>query len=322
MSRSLDLLKDRYAPGEEAPGEAFIRAFHRYVVGNRESLFDVLLTVSAAESAALSHSAEIDPLLLRAIRVTNPGLQDVHLFALSDEQLRGAVSAAKGKYFEYLVADRLNHGEQVGPLLLHEGQRAVLADSLTQPGWDLRIVNHDGTVARLLQLKASTSLGYVKEALERYPDVQILSTHEVAEGAWVIDAHMSNADLTRQVGGAVLDMSSTVPDAFWEYFNPLLPFAAIVGFEGYRLVIGKQSQEAFLTSLVRRTKRVVFVKLAGASVYALGGGVWGVPAGFAGGLLFDRTLNQYSMRQSFEEHTAKLKLLRLEQQERLLSRPI
>ena len=74
----------------------------------------------------------------------------------------GHLGNIKGSYFEGLVADRLNSGEEVGELQLGEGQTAVLADSTTQPGWDMQILNADGEEAETLQDddKATESKAY------------------------------------------------------------------------------------------------------------------------------------------------------------------
>ena len=147
-STRLGRLSNHYGDvGGRPAGERFYDAFQRYLKANRESLFDLTLAAASAE-VFLDHGIDdIDPRLVEAIRVTNPSLSDDHLFGLSGEELQGAVNTAKGKYFEYLVADRLNAGEQVGPVLLPDGYHAVLADSLNQPGWDMQIVGPDGATA-------------------------------------------------------------------------------------------------------------------------------------------------------------------------------
>jgi len=118
--------------GGRPTGERFYDAFQRYLKANRESLFDLTLTAASAE-VFLDHGIDdLDPRLVEAIRLTNPSLSDEHLIGLSGEELQGAVNTAKGKYFEYLVVDRLNAGEQVGPVLLPDGYHAVLADSLKE----------------------------------------------------------------------------------------------------------------------------------------------------------------------------------------------
>ena len=213
-SSRLNQLSHHYGNvGGRPTGERFYDAFQRYLKANRESLFDLTLAAASAE-VLLDHGIDdIDPRLVEAIRVTNPSLSDEHLFGLSGEELQGAVNTAKGKYFEYLVADRLNAGEQVGPVLLPDGYHAVLADSLNQPGWDMRIVGPDGATADYLQLKATDSAGYIQEALHRYPDIEILATHEVAHSGLVLDSGITENDLHDQVSSALYVMDDSVTDA-------------------------------------------------------------------------------------------------------------
>ena len=110
-------LSHRYASSDNAPtGEAFHHAFRRYLRHNRESLFDLALAATSADLESALLGDHTDPLLLKAIRDTNPGLSDMRLLALSDDEKMGVINSAKGKYFEYLVQDRLEHGEQVGAI--------------------------------------------------------------------------------------------------------------------------------------------------------------------------------------------------------------
>lgn len=194
-------LSRRYtASNIEPAGEAFHRAFSRYMKANRESLFDITLAVTSARLTLDAGPDNVDPLLLKAVYDTNPSLKETYFFGLEGDALQGAVNTAKGKYFEYLVVERLNAGEQVGPLVLADGFRAELAESFTQPGWDLRIVDAHGATAEYLQLKATDSVGYVRDALERYPDFQILATHDVAHSGLVLDSGLSNEELTYHAG--------------------------------------------------------------------------------------------------------------------------
>ncbi len=317
----LNALATRYARGGDLPpGEAFQRAFSRYLKANRESLLDITVAAASAQISLGDGPQDVDPLLLKAIYDTNPSLTQNRLFALDGDALQGAVNTAKGKYFEYLVVERLNHGEQVGPVLLEAGQQAVLAESVTQPGWDLRIVDAHGTVVEYLQLKATDSVGYIRHALERYPDIQILATDEVAASGLVLDSGISDHALRAHVGTAVDAADVSLTESFLDHFHPLLPLAAMAIFEGYRLAVGVQSVDAFKLALARRGQRTVATQVIGATVYALGGGYLSIPVAFAGGLVFDRTVNQAALATSYQSHRAKLLSLRLLQQERALSR--
>jgi hypothetical protein len=138
-SPKLRLLQERYGCiGDRPAGEQFYDSFQRYIRANRESLFDLTLTAVSAHILLDQDSSDIDPRLLEALNVTNPSLSDQDFTNLTAEQLQGAINSAKGKYFEFLVVDRLNAGEQVGPVLLPDGYQAFLAASSNQPGWTCR----------------------------------------------------------------------------------------------------------------------------------------------------------------------------------------
>lgn len=319
VSIKLNQLSRRYADiGDRPPGEHFYDAFRRYLNANRKSLFDLTLTAASAEAFLDRDVSDLDPRLMEAIRVTNPSLSDDRLFSLSGDELRGAVSGAKGKYFEYLVADRLNAGEQVGPVLLPDGYHAVLADSLNQPGWDMRIVGPDGATADYLQLKATDSAGYIKDALDRYPDIEILATHEVAHTGLVLDSGIAEQDLRDHVTSAIDIMDQSLANQFLDYFSPLFPLVAIATWEGYKVSVGQRSLDQFKLAVARRGQRIVAANLAGAAVYAVGGGLLAIPAALAGGLLFDHFWNQEAILTSYRADTDRMLSMRLAQQHRLL----
>lgn len=306
--------------GDRPAGEAFHDAFTRYFKANRESLLDITIAAASTQISLADGPRDVAPLLLRAISDTNPSLGKDRLFSLDGEALQGAVNTAKGKYFEYLVVDKLNRGEQVGPLLLEPGQQAVLAESMTQPGWDLRIVDEHGAVVEYLQLKATDSVGYIRSALERYPDIQILATSDVASSGLAFDSGISDQDLRAHVGSGVDALDTSLSESFLDHFHPLLPLAAMALHEGHRLWLGRQSIDSFKLALARRSQRIVVTQTIGSAVYALDGGLLSVPAAMAGGLFFDRTINQAAMATAFESHRRRLLALRLLQQERVIGR--
>jgi hypothetical protein len=285
---------------------------------NRESLFDLTFAAASAKILLDHDASNLDPRLVEAIHVTNPSLTDGHFFGLSGNELQGAVNTAKGKYFEYLVADRLNAGEQVGPIMLPDGYHAVLADSLNQPGWDMQIVGPDGAIADYLQLKVTNSAGYIKEALQRYPDIDILATHEVAHTGLVLDSGITEDSLRDQVSSAIDVMDDSITNQFIDYFSPLFPLVAIATWEGYKVSVGQKSLDQFKLAIARRGQRIVAAQLAGAAIYAVGGGLLAIPAAFAGGLLFDRYWNQEVILSSYRGNTDRLLSMRLAQQSRLL----
>jgi hypothetical protein len=183
----------------------------------------------------------------------------------------------------------------------------------------MRIVGPDGATANYLQLKATDSAGHIQEALHRYPDIDILATHEVAHSGLVLNSGITENDLHNQVSSAVDVMDDSVTERFLDYFSPLFPLVAIATWEGYKVSVGKQSIDKFKLAIARRGQRIVAAKLAGAAVYAVGGGLIAIPAALAGGLLFDRYWNQEAILTSCRADTNRLLSLRLAQQSRLLS---
>lgn len=150
--------------------------------------------------------------------------------ALPDEHLNGLISGVKGKLFEMQYVDYLNGGN------LPDGYEAVLATSATQPGWDIAIHGPDGHIANVLQMKATDSVSYIHHALERYPDIDVVTTDEVysqliMNGAadHVTASGIDNADITQLVSDAV-DQS-----AIHMHWTPPIISLAMIAFTTYTL---------------------------------------------------------------------------------------
>ena len=162
-----------------------------------------------ASGAVVGSALPDDPLVMEAFERATNGMDAETLSGLSNEQLEGVLGATKGHYFESLVVDRLNKGEQVGELQLDEGQTAVLAESQNQPDWDLQILNKDGTTDEVLQLKATESMRPVSEALRDNPDITVLTTSDIdSPGEDVLSTDISNADLKEDVSSQLGAYSS------------------------------------------------------------------------------------------------------------------
>lgn len=160
MAQFLDRLirkYERFQPDNDSfdPMDDLVQRYRQY----KNSLPIDLAAV--ATSLTLNAGTEIDPLALKAIQDTNPNFNPDKLDDYSNEELMGIVNSAKGKYFEYLVVEKLNAGETVGDVTLPDGYRAALAGSINQPGWDLRILDESGRTAELLQLKAKIGRAHV-----------------------------------------------------------------------------------------------------------------------------------------------------------------
>lgn len=190
----------------------------------RAELLDRLVVAGITVSTAIDAPATVSPAVEHAFAAAYPGLAASQSFGeaaarMSPEQLLGLVSGVKGKLFELQFVDYLNAGA------LPQGYVATMAPSATQAGWDIQIADPQGKVAELLQAKATESVGYVRDALETYPGIDVTTTSEVyaqlaaigaAEG--VRDSGISEAALEEIVhasvdGGASLDLADLLPSA-------------------------------------------------------------------------------------------------------------
>ena len=100
------------------------------------------------------------------------------------DRLVGFISGVKGKLFETQYVDQLNGGK------LPDGFHASLAQSATQPDWDIQIIDDHGHVVDLLQAKATDSMGYVQQALTQNPQIDVVTTDEAFKEAakrWDVD---------------------------------------------------------------------------------------------------------------------------------------
>jgi hypothetical protein len=193
--------------------------------GRRKTeLLDLLVVGGITLSQAIRDPNGVPDEIERAFDLAYPGLTQTESFSdavnrMSSEELTGLVSGVKGKLFEIELVNHLNNGG------LPEGFRAAIAESATQPGWDIQIADADGQISELLQAKATESVGYVQDALERYPNIDVTTTTEVhgqllAMGLAqeVRDSGISESVLQAKVeaathGGSAFDASDLVPSS-------------------------------------------------------------------------------------------------------------
>jgi len=117
-------------------------------------------------------------MVIGAMQRANPELESMtlsqigdHLSNLSPEQLQGVVNNTKGVYHEMLYVDAVKA----------EGleTEAVLHSEINNPGSDV-VFSKDGEVYDEVQLKATDSVSYINEHFEKYPNIEVVATEEVA----------------------------------------------------------------------------------------------------------------------------------------------
>lgn len=191
----------------------------------RSELLDLLVIGGVSLSSVLESPRGVSEEIERAFQLAYPGLAaSGEAFAdavarVPTEDLIGLVSGVKGKLFELELVDQFNQGG------LADGLHAEIAASATQPGYDIRILDSEGHTMDLLQAKATDSVAYVKEALERYPNIDVTTTSEVhgqllalGLGEHISDGGITDAFLQSKVEaaaglGAGLDATDFVPSA-------------------------------------------------------------------------------------------------------------
>jgi len=93
----------------------------------------------------------------------------------SPEQLEGVINTVKGKMFEIMVTNAENTDNDVWQAYMHEDE--------SYPGSDIIFTNSDTGESLEVSLKATgaENTSIIEHALDKYPDIPIMTTDEVAE---------------------------------------------------------------------------------------------------------------------------------------------
>ncbi len=169
------------------------------------------------------------------------------------------------------------------------GQKAVLAESPTQPAWDLKIVDEStGETVKALQMKATKSFKPVKDALDEHPDIRVVVTQELEDSAAsrddVIATGISNKELENITEKQLDELSegavANVLDNSAEFAFDFIPFgsAVFIGVsEGRRVMAGRSTFRSTLKESVKRgtgrlARSSVYSAIAKGTVVATGAG--------------------------------------------------
>ena len=289
LSQFVKKTEAQYAGRLRKPEELFRRGY------TSEELLDIAVLGGYSVSDILAGKvaeSDIDPRVLEAFSKQFPHVGNFIDFIQSHEgdaeAINGIVSGVKGKLFELEYLDWLNDDH------LPSGAVAELANNPTQPGWDIIIKDAHGNPIDYLQLKATESIGYIKEALATHPDIDVVTTHEAFGRIdnldkselrqHVLDGHFLNENLEEHVQDGVSGAEMT-PEFQW----PLLAFGiiAVDSFKGY--LEGKTSGKKAIRSGVTRGWRTLVCRAAAyASILISHEPVVGLPTSVLSRLLFSR----------------------------------
>ncbi len=285
-----------------------------YLQRSQASLLDALVAVAAVNSVFLSDQVNQDavsPQMQEAFDLAHPNLTLDQLPHLEKAALNSMMGSWKGKYFEIELRDRLNKGDGLGGIRLGEGQYAELAPDLTQPGWDLAICNADGTLDTVLQAKATDSMSYIRQALEKYPEIEVVATEEVASKLIdeVINSEIENKDLEDVILAPMKNLMDGPLEEVLETVSPVLPVVIISMSEGRKVLLGRQTfQVALKESLERALKSGVAIGIGGI-LALLNAGIISLPTTLLAHIGIDRHQNYKRLNEKINKDINELRCL-------------
>lgn len=275
---------------------------------------DTLLVGGVSLADALQAPERVPDIVNEAFNLQFPDLAKTETFTeavhhADPQQLAGLVDGVKGKLFELSLLNQLNTPGQ-----LPSGLHAVLAHSATQPGWDLKVVDSHGHIVDLIQAKATDSVEYIRQALDRYPNIDITTTHGVythmaAQGIaqHVHDSGVPLASLNGDVGRAVSDASAHVQGISFVPSSVSLAVIALSVLVNKRLTPEMAAQQFGS----RSAKAGVAVGVANAAMVATQTWWIGLLAGVGGRLLVARGEAKRGQYQLLKDAVATLRPLLL-----------
>jgi len=165
----------------------------------------VLLKLIGDQQAHAFTSDEM--IVIEAIKRSDNDLVDAnieeistYLSQYSPEQLQGISNNVKGIYHEIKFVEAENaDGDDID---------AELYELTNHPGADVRLTNTTTGEISDVQLKAANSAHYVGEHLDKYPDINVLATEEVANNLSDVESSgFSNEELSNDVSHTLNDIT-------------------------------------------------------------------------------------------------------------------
>jgi hypothetical protein len=231
--RSVDEIADRYVA--RARGIGYVP-----LVGaaTASGLLGVLLL--ARNDAGVIDESKLPGELVEAFKMQYPNVYEAGgLGALTPESAEGYLNGWSGKYTEILARDTLNSGGSIGGVSLNAGETAVLATDPTQAQWDMMIE----PTGRLLQIKSTDSVAYVKETMDDLDgtgiDVIATDLPDFTEDSSVelFELAMTKDEIDAFIDSAILDSTGVID------IDDVLGAFALLFTAGTTLVLVKKVRE-------------------------------------------------------------------------------
>ncbi len=293
--------------------EAYRRRNEREIL----ELASIAGEVTLDDVTTLGLEPDANPQLLEAFRLQYPNVDPSSLLGRSAKELGGFANGVKGKYFEVLVRDELNAGETVGELKWEAGQVARLAESPTQPGWDLEIIDRHGETVEQIQLKATESMSYVREALEKYPDIRVAVPQDFdSSSPEIIGTGISHSQLKhvteRQLEELSEGAAANVLHTTAEFAVDVIPVGSmlVIGvFEGRRYLMGQATLRESMRRGAGQLPRATAYSGVGTVLATAGLGPAAIPVVMGLRAAESRISRQISLSDNLASRTAELERL-------------
>ena len=218
------------------------------------------------------------------------------------EKLMGLVNGGKGKLFEIDYAAWLNRGH------LPSGWTAELAHHANNPAWDISIRDAHGHISDVLQLKASESLAYVREAIAAHPNIDVVVPPELYAQlgnhpemlSHLMDGHESLHHLTGEVAGA----TDHAEVAGIHFHFPIIAIAFAAGQNFHRYRKGDVTLEQALRNVSERSALAVIATGAGwVAVAATHATLIGIPVSMGTRIIGGQALHNWHRRKLLDLYT-------------------
>jgi hypothetical protein len=231
--RSVDEIADQYVA--RARGIGYVP-----LVGaaTASGLLGVLLL--ARNDAGVIDESKLPGELVEAFKMQYPNVYEAGgLGSLTPESAEGYLNGWSGKYTEILARDTLNSGGSIGGVSLSASETAVLATDPTQAQWDMMIE----PTGRLLQIKSTDSVAYVKETMDDLDgtgiDVIATDLPDFTEDSSVelFELAMTKDEIDAFIDSAILDSTGVID------IDDVLGAFALLFTAGTTLVLVKKVRE-------------------------------------------------------------------------------
>jgi hypothetical protein len=250
--------------------------------------------------ATLLAAGTVSEEIISAYEAAYPNLSESISFEdkvreLDADGLVGFISGVKGKLFEQQYVEYLNDGN------LPDGYTAVIAESATQPGWDIAIEDKNGEIASVLQAKATDSVSYVQDALEKYPNIDVVTTDEVYSHLVMsgISENITNGSISNVELVDVLEKAVDASELTMDYTPPMfaLAFIAFTSYKDESLTLYEKARSAG-----DRSGKTYLSYLVGGGVAAITNTWWlGVLGSVSSRILSDSGNKKYEVHEKLKE---------------------